>query len=56
MGKGPPPKEHKMVCVRLELSCPQSTKGLPSFTSVGPRLILVGSKWCFYSGGMGHMW
>lgn len=38
------------------LPCPQNTKGLPSFSSAGPRLILVGCKWCFYSGGMGHMW
>lgn len=38
-----------------ELTCPQRTKGLTSFSSVGPRLILVGCKWCFYSGGMGHM-
>lgn len=39
-----------------ELTWLQKIKKLTPFSSVGPRLILVGCKWCFYSGGNGHMW
>lgn len=40
MGEGLPTKKHKMVCIRLErVNFPKRTKGLTSFSSVGPRLI-----------------
>lgn len=44
-----------MVCIGLKRVNLLTKKGLTSFSSAGPRLILVGCKWCFYSGGMGHI-
>lgn len=56
MGKGPRAEEHETIRVRLErVHLPTKNSGVTSFSSVGPRLILVGFKRCFYLGGMGHM-